>query len=144
VSWKLPLTTWATRLFSATKTQHISLWFSPQIQAFSKNKGFITCRMFTKNRIVILPKFLKSKNSLLGLNNQHKILLKKLRDVGLKIKEKNLSKTFLQFWFENTLNTLFPELFWDSVLKYFPKRNHFKVYVRLRLSQWHINKNLRK
>jgi len=95
VSWKLPLTTWAIWLFSATKTQHISPWFSPQIQPFSKNKEFITwTRKFTKNRLAILPKFLKAKNSLLGPNNQQKILHKKLRDVGPKVKEKSVKNIF--------------------------------------------------
>ena len=72
-------------LFTATKTQKCSPWFSPQNQSFSKNGGFVTWRIkFTKNRLTILPKFLKAKNSLLGSNNQYKILLKKLRDVGPK------------------------------------------------------------
>ena len=54
---------------------------------------------------------------------------------------KKFVKNVFAVWLENALNTLFPELFWDRVLKYFPKWNHFKIYVRLRLSQWHINKN---
>jgi len=50
-----------------------------------------------KNRLAILPKFLKAKNSLFGSNNQLKILLKKLRDVGPKIKEKICEKRFCSF-----------------------------------------------
>ena len=61
------------------------------IQPFSKNKEFITwTRKFTKNRLAILPKFLKAKNSLLGPNNQQKILLKKFRDIGPKKQGKNM------------------------------------------------------
>ena len=97
VSWKLSLTAWATRLFWAIKTQHISPWFSPQIQPFSENRGFITWRIkFTKNRLAIFSKFLKAKNSPLGPNNQQKILHKKIKDVGPKIKEK-ICKIFFAF-----------------------------------------------
>ena len=142
-SWNFPLTTWNTRFIFSHKNSEMQPMIFSTNQPFSKNREFVTWRIkFSKNRLAILPKFFKAKNSLLGPNNQQKILLKKLRDIGLKIKEKNLWKMFLQFWLENTLNTLFPELFSYGVLEYFSKRNHFKVYVRLRLSQWHINKNL--
>jgi len=50
---------------------------------------------FPKNRLFILPKFLKAKNILLGPNNQQKILLKKLKDVGPKIKEKSVKNVFV-------------------------------------------------
>ena len=100
---KLSLTTWGTQLFSATKTQQISPWFSPQNQPFSKNRGFVTWRMkFTKNRLANLPKFLNAKNSCLGPNNQQKILLKKLRDVGPKIKEKIVEKYFCSLAWKHT------------------------------------------
>ena len=70
--------------------------FSPQNQQFYKNRGFVTWRIkFTKHRLAILPKFLKAKNSLLGPNNQQKILFKKLRDIGPKIKEKSMKNIFV-------------------------------------------------
>jgi len=50
---------------------------------------------FNKNDLAILPKFLKAKISLLGPNNQQKILLKKLKDVGPKIKEKSVKNVFV-------------------------------------------------
>jgi len=83
-------------LNSATKTQKCSLRFSPQNQSFSKNREFVTWRVkFSKNRLAILPKFLKAKTSLLGASNHQKILLKNLRDVGPKIKEKIVENRFL-------------------------------------------------
>ena len=58
-------------LISATKTQKCCPRISPQNQSFSKNRGFVTWRIkFSKNKLAILPKFLKAKNSLLGPSNQ--------------------------------------------------------------------------
>ena len=43
-----------------------------------------------------------------------------------------------------TPGTPVPRLCSETVLKYFKRKNHFKVNVRLRHSNWHIKKNLQK
>jgi len=123
------LTTWAPRLMKATKSQQLSPWFSPQNQLLAKNRGFVTWRIkFTKNRLVILSKFLKAKNSFLGSNNQQKILLKRLRDVGPKIKKNSMKNIFYSFAREHPeLLVLKTIMRWCSEI--FSKKNHLKCVL---------------
>jgi len=52
-------------------------------------------------------------------------------------------KTSLQIRSQKHLEHLFSDCFWDCS-EVFQEKNHFKVNVRLRPSNWHINKNLQK
>ena len=52
-------------------------------------------------------------------------------------------KTSLQIRSQKHLEHLFSDCFWDYS-EVFQEKNHFKVNVRLRPSNWHINKNLQK
>ena len=53
-------------------------------------------------------------------------------------------KTSLQISSQKTPGTPVPRLCSETVLKYFKRKNHFKVNVWSRPSNWHINKNLQK
>ena len=73
-------------------------------------------------------------------------LTKYLCEISQKRSPKSRIKTwnlFVQFLPWKTVWALFSDLFWDSVLKYFKKKNHFKVNDKSRPSNWHINKNLK-
>ena len=70
--------------------------------------------------------------------------LKKIRDIGPKIKEKIREKPFLQFglktpWAPCSQN--YSEMVFFNI---FQKEKPFKMCVRSRLPHWHISKNLRK
>ena len=58
-------------------------------------------------------------------------------------KSENRENIFCRSGLRNTWNTC-SQTISETVLKYFKRKNHFKVNVRLRPSNWHINKNLQK
>ena len=56
---------------------------------------------------------------------------------------KRQENIFCRSGLRNTWNTC-SQTISETVLKYFKRKNHFKVNVRLRPSNWHINKNIQK